>query len=86
MEARSWSGVGWSEGSPDQKLQDLHHKLVNLKDDMTKLNEESGGQLLFVSSAYMIGNKISDQVRFESLHEKTGFLHMRKQRRRSASR
>ena len=74
MEARSWSGVSWSEGSPDQKLQDLHYKLVNLKDDMTKLNEESGGQLLFVSSSYMslimrkpafciCENKDADQLR-----------------------
>ena len=50
MEARVWSGVGWSEGSPGQKLQDLHQKLVDLKMDMQKLNDEAGGQLLFVST------------------------------------
>lgn len=49
MEARSWSGIGWSEGSSDQKFQDLHQKLLDIKEDMQKLNEESDGQLLFVS-------------------------------------
>ena len=50
MEPRVWSGVSWSEGSPGQKLQDLHQKLVDLKTDMQKLNDEAGGQLLFVST------------------------------------
>ena len=50
MEPRVWSGVSWSEGSPGQKLQDLHQKLVDLKIDMQKLNDEAGGQLLFVST------------------------------------
>ena len=36
-------------------------------------------------SVYLYGYPISFKI-FEPCHEKTGFLHMRKQRRRSASR
>ncbi|XP_053394858.1 titin homolog [Mercenaria mercenaria] len=46
MDARSWSGVGWSEtGSKNVEL--LHQKLVDLKIEMQKLNDDNGGQLLF---------------------------------------
>ena len=57
MEPRVWSGVRWSEGNPEQKLQDLHQKLLDLKTDMTKLNDEAGGQLLFVSTIIALNTR-----------------------------
>lgn len=48
MDPQGWSGVGWSEmGGKDIEL--LHQKLVDLKEEMQKLNDDNGGQLIFVS-------------------------------------
>lgn len=60
MDNQSWSGVGWSErgGGMDTRIQAIHQKLVDLKAEMQKLSDDSGGQLLFVSFyIYVYGEK-----------------------------
>ncbi|XP_052778199.1 uncharacterized protein LOC128215553 isoform X2 [Mya arenaria] len=48
LDTGSWMGMGWSEGEGlDSGVISLHKKLVDLKLEMEKLNEDSGGQLLF---------------------------------------
>ena len=50
MDARVWSGIKWGENMDASNIQSLHIRLVDLKEEMEKLNEDTGGQLLFVSS------------------------------------
>jgi hypothetical protein len=52
MDNRCWSGVTWSETGNEQ-VKGLHQKLVDLKIEMQKLNEDNGGQLLFVSKLWI---------------------------------
>jgi len=53
MDGQSWSGIGWSgRDGVDNSIQSIHQKLVDLKTEMQKLNDDSGGQLLFVSDLY----------------------------------
>lgn len=53
VDSERWPGVDWS-GKPgvDNSIQAIHQKLVDLKSEMQKLNEESGGLLLFVSNSW----------------------------------
>jgi len=53
-----WSSLGWMPDDKaaveDKELFDLHKKLVDLKNEMKKLNKDSGGKLVFVSTYILL--------------------------------
>lgn len=51
-----WVGLNWGQDKltslNDLKFRDLHRKLVDLRSEFHKLNQNSGGQLVFVSTVF----------------------------------
>lgn len=51
-----WVGLNWGQDKltslNDLKFRDLHRKLVDLRSEFQKLNQKSGGQLVFVSTTF----------------------------------
>ncbi|XP_062603723.1 uncharacterized protein LOC134265519, partial [Saccostrea cucullata] len=56
-----WMGLNWCQNKlaalSDQKFHDLHRKLVDLKAEFQKLNQESGGQLVFRNPSDYLARK-----------------------------
>ncbi|XP_061174975.1 uncharacterized protein LOC133184124 isoform X2 [Saccostrea echinata] len=56
-----WLGLNWGQNKlaalSDQKFCDLHRKLVDLKAEFQKLNQESGGQLVFRNPSDYLARK-----------------------------
>ncbi|XP_060082242.1 titin-like [Ylistrum balloti] len=72
---RVWSSVGWvneQEVRPeDSELVDLHKKLVDLKEEMKKLNKETGGKLVFRNpSDYLARKKAKEEEELEKAKPK----------------
>lgn len=53
-----WVGLNWGQDKltslNDLKFRDLHRKLVDLRSEFHKLNQNPGGQLVFVSTVFYI--------------------------------
>ncbi|XP_069126174.1 titin homolog isoform X2 [Argopecten irradians] len=72
---RMWSSVGWVSEKDlttgDSELINLHKRLVDLKEEMKKLNKETGGKLVFRNpSDYLARKKAKEEEELEKAKPK----------------